>query len=70
MNKKTLIITSKHIQDTIYCLTMVGDESVLKRKIEKVIRTGRPEYVETEQKTVLVMTKALLDNSSVEFVGD
>ncbi len=51
-----------------YTVTVRGEQEYLQKKIDKVFKTGRPEYLETEQKSVLVMTKALLDNSLVYFV--
>lgn len=54
-----------------YTVTIRGEQEYLQKKIDKVFKTGRPEYLETEQKTVLVMTRALLENSLVYFVeGD
>lgn len=51
-----------------YTVTIQGEQEVLQKKIDRVFKTGRPEYIETEQKTVLVMTKALLENSLVYFI--
>lgn len=51
-----------------YTVTIRGEQEWLQKKIDKVFKTGRPEYLETEQKSVLVMTKALLENSLVYFI--
>jgi|TARA_R100000388_G_C7107486_1_gene95025 hypothetical protein len=51
-----------------YTVTIRGEQEWLQKKIDRVFKTGRPEYIETEQKSVLVMTKALLENSLVYFV--
>ena len=78
MTKKTLVITrqntvrdeSGNIQENHvnWTLTIRGDQKELQKKIDKVLRTGRSEYIETEQKSVLVMTKSLIENSLVYFV--
>lgn len=78
--RKTLVITHQtavrspdgdlaqnHVHHTF---TIKDDEVKLKKAIEKVLRTGRAEYLETDQKSVLVMTKALLESSVVYFVEE
>ena len=80
MPKKTLIITQQQAQrkpdDSLlgtlvsHTFTIRDDEDKLKKSIEKVLKTGKPEYLETEGKQVLVMTKALLESSVVYFVED
>jgi len=76
--RKTLVITHQStLRDpednpkgtqVSYTVTIQGEQEDLQKKIDKVFKTGKPEYLETEQKTVLVMTKALLENSLVYFV--
>jgi len=78
--KKTLIITSQQAQrkpnDELmgtlvsHTFTIRDDEEKLKKAIEKVLKSGRPVYLETEGKQLLVLTKALLENSVVYFVED
>ena len=78
--KKTLIITSQQAQrkpdDELmgtlvsHTFTVRDDEEKLKKAIEKVLKSGRPVYLETEGKQLLVMTKALLENSIVYFLED
>ncbi|QDP66626.1 MAG: hypothetical protein Tp1111DCM1126091_132 [Prokaryotic dsDNA virus sp.] len=80
MTKKTLVITHQStLRDpednpkgtqVSYTVTIRGEQEYLQKKIDKVFKTGRPEYLETEQKTVLVMTWALLENSLVYFVEE
>ena len=80
MTKKTLVITSQQAQrkpndelmGTLVNHTFVirDEEEKLKKSIEKVLKGGRPVYLETEGKQVLVLTKALLENSVVYFAED
>ena len=53
-----------------HTFTIRDDEEKLKKAIEKVFKSGRPVYLETDNKQVLVLTKALLENSVVYFVED
>lgn len=80
MAQKTLVLTNQTarrdpqgnlIENHVnYTITVKGDEDRLKKAIDKVLKTGRAEYLETDQKSVLVMTKALLESSVVYFVED
>ncbi len=78
MTRKTLVITHQnakrdpqgnllenHVNHTF---TIKDDEEKLKKALDKVLKSGRPVYLETEMKQVLVLTKALLENSVVYFV--
>lgn len=80
MSKKTLIITHQQAQrnpndelmGTLVNHTFIvrDEEEKLKKAIEKVLKGGRPVYLETEGKQVLVLTKALLESSVVYFAED
>lgn len=78
MSRKTLVITH---QSTLrdpddnpkgtqvgYTVTIKAEQEYLQKKIDKVLKTGQAEYLETEQKTTLVVTRALLENSLVYFI--
>lgn len=69
-NDSMLIITQPTGQgQSNYTLACKCNKEQMQSTLDRVMKTDRPKYIETETKAILVLTRALLSNSLVYFVA-
>jgi len=70
MKDAMLIVTQpKGPDNSDYTMAHKCNKEEMKKTLEHVLKSGKPKYIETDTKAILVLTRELINNSVVYFVN-